>query len=74
MESARKMDENRLIDIETKLAYQEDLLQSLNQLVTEQRDRLDALQATCKLLLERLQEVSEAAGGDESQYEVPPHY
>jgi len=68
------MDENRLIDIETKLAYQEDLLLSLNQLVTEQRDRLDALQATCKLLLERVQEVSEASGASDSQYEVPPHY
>jgi uncharacterized coiled-coil protein SlyX len=47
------MDENRLIDIETKLA---------------------ALQATCKLLLERVQEVSEASGASDSQYEVPPHY
>mgnify|MGYP000654233813 CR=1 FL=1 len=68
------MSEDRLIDIETKLAYQEDLLESLNQLVIKQQDRIDMLETVCRRLLDRTKDIKEPdeVGGD--QYEIPPHY
>ena len=35
--------EERLVDIEIKLSHQEDLVESLNQLVYEQQTRIDLL-------------------------------
>jgi len=67
-------DEARLIELETRLAYQEDLLQSLNQLAISQRDKLDALEATCRFLLERMRDMSQPGADPSPGYEIPPHY
>lgn len=69
------MTEERLIEIETRIAYQEDLLQELNEVVCRQRDQIDQLEATCRFLVERLRGMEEAAGGvQEDVDEKPPHY
>ena len=69
-----RSDEARLIELETRLAYQEDLLQSLNQLAIEQRDKLDSLEATCRFLLQRLRDMSQPAADPSAGHEIPPHY
>lgn len=68
------MDEDRLIEIESKLAYQEDLLASLNEALTSQQARISELEQLCRTLAERLRSISDAAGTDTTEDEEPPHY
>jgi SlyX protein len=69
------MNENRLIELEIKTAYQEDLLQTLNTIVGQHQHQITRLEATCKLLNDRIKSLStEGGGGGENVEEVPPHY
>jgi SlyX protein len=69
------MNEDRIIELEIKTAYQEDLLQTLNKIVGEQQQQIDRLEATCRLLNERINSLStEGSGVGENVEEVPPHY
>ncbi len=68
------MQEHRIIELEIKAAYQEDLLAELNQIVCKQQQHLDRLEATCKLLNERIKSLSTQGGGGEVVDEIPPHY
>ena len=69
------MNDNRIIELEIKTAYQEDLLQELNKIVGQQQQQIGRLEATCRLLNERIKSVStEGNGGGENSDEVPPHY
>lgn len=68
------MIENRLINIETKLAYQEDAVLALNEVVCQQQKQIDQLQATCKLLVDRIKFLSAAADPPKVADETPPHY
>lgn len=69
------MDEERLVDIEIKLARQEDLLDTLNDTVYRQQRRIDELEALCAALAKRLAESQQADGGQQqSVHEIPPHY
>ncbi|MBW8364556.1 MAG: SlyX family protein [Rhizobium sp.] len=63
----------RLTEIETKLAFAEDLLDTLNQTVVRQQDQIDSLQQQLRLLNDRLKD----ARPDESRTlrdDIPPHY
>ncbi len=64
----------RIIELETKLSFQEDLLQELNSHVITQQADIDKLTELCKLLKDQYKEIvsslPDAASGDE----VPPHY
>ena len=67
--------EKRLVEVETKLAYQEDTVLALNDVVSQQQKQIDRLETTVRLLVERIQLLSAAAevmgsAGDEK----PPHY
>jgi SlyX protein len=69
------MNEDRIIELEIKTAYQEDLLQTLNKIVSQQQQQIDRLEATCRLLNERINSLStEGSGVGENVEEVPPHY
>ena len=69
------MNDDRIIELEIKAAYQEDLLQELNKIVGQQQQQIDRLEATCRLLNERIKSLStESSGGGENIEEVPPHY
>jgi len=69
------MSESRIIELEIKAAYQEDLLSELNRIVSRQQQQIDRLEATCELLNDRIKSLStEGAGGGEAVDEVPPHY
>ena len=63
----------RLTELETKLAFAEDLLDTLNQTVARQQAQLDLLQEQLRLLHRQLQDVRP----DETltpRDEIPPHY
>jgi SlyX protein len=68
------MDDDRIIELEIKAAYQEDLLQALNNIVGRQQQQIDRLEATCRLLNERIKSLSVEGGSGETIDEVPPHY
>ena len=64
--------EQRFVDIEIKLAHQEDLVDTLNQMVYQQQKRIDQLEQLLGALAQRLRE-----GGGTGQSplnERPPHY
>jgi SlyX protein len=69
------MTDIRLTELETKLAFAEDLLETLNQTVIKQQAQIDALQQQLRLLNQRLQDVSIASTRSPSlDDEIPPHY
>ena len=64
--------EDRFVDIEIKLAQQEDLVDSLNQQVYQQGRRIDQLEAMVSQLIEHMR--TRAQGGQQALNERPPHY
>jgi len=68
------VDENRLIDIESKLAHQEDLLAELNGALTSQQSQLTRLRALCEALVERVRSAEGDSPEGDPTNERPPHY
>ncbi|MBK9162304.1 MAG: SlyX family protein [Nitrosomonadales bacterium] len=69
------MNEERLIDIETKLAFQEDQIDELNKTVYQQQQKLDQLTEVCKALAGQVRVLAEAGNdGKSPANERPPHY
>lgn len=66
--------DNRFLDIETKLAYQEDLVASLNQIVSNQQRKLDELESAYRKLVDRVVEQSEELAALRIEDAPPPHY
>lgn len=66
------MDDNRIIDIETRLAHQDDTLQELNDAMSSQQAQIMELERLCKSLIDRVRSLSE--GDIDSGDEKPPHY
>jgi SlyX protein len=65
-------DDNRFIDIEIKLADQENLVDTLNRTVYEQGRRIDQLEAMVTKLAEHIRTLRDAGQGPLN--ERPPHY
>jgi len=67
------MTESRLNEVEARLAFAEDLIETLNQTVIRQQGQIDLMQQQLRLLHQQLQD----ALPDESRTprdEIPPHY
>lgn len=67
------MIEDRLDEIEAKLALAEDLIDTLNQTVFRQQEQLDLLQAELRLLYAQLQ-AQQPEDARTPREEIPPHY
>jgi len=68
------MSEERLVDIESKLAHQDQLLIELNDVITDQQAKIMKLEELYSAVVERVRSMGEAPGDDSSQDERPPHY
>jgi len=68
------LDEDRVIDIETKLAHQEHLLSELNHALTEQQAQVSRLETLCQSLIDRVKSLSATVAADEALDDRPPHY
>ena len=68
------MNSDRLDEVETKLAYQEKLVDDLSDVLADQQKRIDALEADIRRLAERLQAMTEPAAANRPEDDVPPHY
>lgn len=68
--------EQRMDELESRLAFQDDLIESLNEVVARQDRELTRLTRKLANLEDRLQDlaVSAAGGGESTGHEVPPHY
>ena len=65
--------EEKLIRLETKLAYMEDFVSQLQAVSVEHSETIERLKAENKLLLQRLSEISDILEGDIPNRK-PPHY
>jgi SlyX protein len=68
------MTDARLLDIETTVAYQDDLLNVLNRTVADQVTRIDQLEKQLRYANEQLQHISELLVAMDIVDEKPPHY
>lgn len=64
-------DEDRFINIEIKLAHQEDLVETLNQTIYQQGRRIDQLEAMVTKLAQHVRGLQER---QQPLNERPPHY
>jgi SlyX protein len=68
------MIEERLVEIESKIAYQEDTVQELNKVIYQQQKQIDRLEAICSSLINHVRDLSEAMAESSITNEKPPHY
>jgi SlyX protein len=68
------MTDERLVNIETKIAFQEDLIEELNKVVYRQQQQLNQLEAICTSLTRHIQSLAEAGTESKPANEMPPHY
>jgi SlyX protein len=68
--------ESRLDELESRQAFQDDLIESLNQIVARQDQELARLELRVKALAEKLNELADSTAlpGASSGHEAPPHY
>jgi SlyX protein len=65
-------DEDRFMNIEIKLAHQEDLVESLNDVVYQQSKRIDQLEALVNKMAEHIRNSQQS--GQNPTNDRPPHY
>jgi SlyX protein len=68
------MSEERFIDLESRLAHQDQLLNDLNDVVTQQQTKIMQLEELCKALIQRVRAVGEGPADGDGSDERPPHY
>jgi SlyX protein len=64
----------RLDELESQLAFQDELIESLNTTVAKQDREIVQLKHQFSRLSERLKEIGDASPGAAPQDETPPHY
>ena len=70
-ENASEMD--LLIDLQTRLEFQDRTIAELNEVITDQQGQLDTLNARLGFLSENLK-ILEGSVDTEQENEKPPHY
>jgi SlyX protein len=68
------MSEERFIDLETRLAHQDQLLHELNDVVTAQQAKLMQLEELCRSLIDRVKAAGDSGPEADPTNEIPPHY
>lgn len=66
--------EDRIADLEMRQAFQDDTIQTLNDIIVEQQRTLDRCATQIRLLAERQAELQGAGGGGMPDEAPPPHY
>jgi SlyX protein len=66
--------EDRIVDIEIKVARQEDLVDTLNKTVYQQQKKIDELEILCAALARHVKDMRDAASETNAASERPPHY
>ena len=69
--------QDAIIDLQARVAHQDDTLLKLNDVIAHQQGELLRLSQSVKILAEQLRSVREASpsdGASGEEYELPPHY
>ncbi|MCG8471906.1 MAG: SlyX family protein [Desulfobacterales bacterium] len=66
--------EDRIIDLETKLAYQEHTIDELNSVIIEQQNEIDRLKQAVEYLLDKVEQLVDTHMEKAPANEKPPHY
>lgn len=73
MASASDM-QQRVAELETQLAFQEDTVQTLNDIVARQQLQIDKLEHNVQALLAQMQQLNDAIRPSPGEEAPPPHY
>jgi SlyX protein len=68
------MSDERLVDLETRIAHQDQTLIELNEVITDQQARIMRLEKLCASVADRVQSIAEAMPDGAAGDERPPHY
>jgi SlyX protein len=69
--------DKKLIDLESKFSFQEDLLNELNNAVVRQQKQINHLIQDVSQIKSHVLEIVDSqsvSGGQDSKNEIPPHY
>ena len=66
--------ENKIIELQSKLAFQDETINELNVVITDQQEQLDQLREEIRLLGLRIASVAESSSTSEEKEPPPPHY
>lgn len=66
--------DHQVIELETRLAFQEHTIQQLNDVVTRQQFQIDQLAAELKNIKARMSALASSNIAHESEETLPPHY
>ena len=74
--NARNTDLTRRFDeLESRLAFQDDLIESLNKVIARQDREISNMASQLKDLITKVADQAETAGpGTKPEHEIPPHY
>lgn len=70
----QQMLENRIAELETKVAFQEQLLDELNQALVQQQFDMDKMQLQLRYLANKLKDFQPSNIASQSEETPPPHY
>jgi len=65
---------DRIAELEARVAFQDQSISELNDVIVALRDQLDQVEVVANKLRDRLQEASALDGQFESTDQKPPHY
>lgn len=68
------MNDKRITELETKIAYQEHTIQELNDVIYRQQQQIDRIEIMCKHLMDRIQTLVDTSRSEQLEDERPPHY
>jgi SlyX protein len=68
------MSEERFVDLESRLAHQDQMLHELNEVLTTQQAQLMQLEELCRSLVDRVRSLGEGMPAGDPADERPPHY
>ena len=74
-EAALESLQEDIVELQTKLQFQEDTIQQLDKVIVEQNGRIEILTQQLRLLDDKLKDAMQNQNGTKSdQQERPPHY
>jgi SlyX protein len=74
MSAEKKMEvEARLAELEIKLSFNEDLVETLNRTVARQQEQINMLQDEMRAFYRQIQQLTSGDNVDPRE-EIPPHY